>query len=158
MKIKELVALAGFILISELAGIMGSVFTFSSVRVWYPTLIKPWFTPPSWVFGPVWTTLYALMGISLFLIWKQGIDRKEDYIAVGLFATQLFLNGLWTFLFFGLQNLLLGLIEILILLLFILLTTIKFYTIDKRAAYLLVPYIAWVCIATALNYSLYLLN
>ncbi len=142
------------IIIPFLASIIGSLFTTSSVSTWYVELIKPSFNPPSWVFGPVWTTLYLLMGISLYLVWTTKFDRK----AFTVFGIQLFLNALWSVLFFGLRNPLLAFIEIILLWIAIIATIILFYRINKKAAYLLIPYILWVSFAAILNLSLYLLN
>ena len=138
------------------AGIFGSIFTTTAVRDWYPTLAKPWFTPPNWVFSPVWITLYILMGISLYLVWEKGLQKNKD--AIGIFGVQLFLNALWSYLFFGLQSPLYGLIGILVLWFAIALTMYYFFKISKKAGLLLVPYIVWVTIATFLNYYILLLN
>lgn len=146
------------IIITQMAGIVGSVFTTSSVQTWYPTLTKPSFNPPNSFFGPVWVTLYTLIGISLYLIWVDGIKKKENKVAIKVFAFQLILNTLWSIVFFGMQNISLGLIVILGLLFAIVYTIILFAKIDKRAAYLLVPYILWVSFATFLNYSIWILN
>ena len=145
------------ILISQLAGIIGSLFTITSTKSWYTTIIKPSFNPPNWIFGPVWTLLYLLMGISLYLILttKKSKNRK---IGLYLFFTQLVLNTLWSILFFGLQSPLFAFIEIIILWLAILLTIIYFYKINKKASYLLIPYILWVTFAAILNLSIYSLN
>lgn len=181
---KEAGILIGTVVICLFAGVIGSLFTTPNISGWYATLNKPWFTPPSWVFGPVWTTLYILMGISLFLVLREGWllrdarnaddpDRvrkrelQEHYILqtrrnVGIgtviFAIQLFLNILWSYLFFGLQSPLYGLIEIVVLWIAILATIIWFWRISRPAAILLIPYIIWVSIATALTYGVYTLN
>jgi benzodiazapine receptor len=147
------VKLIAFIMVCQGSGIFGSLFTVSAIGTWYAGLEKPLFTPPNWVFGPVWITLYTLMGISLYLVWD-----KRDKLALALFSAQLVLNALWSFLFFGLQNPLYGLVEIIPLWLLILFTIVKFYMIDKKAGLILVPYIIWVTIATALNYYIFLLN
>lgn len=153
-KIKLIIAIA----ISQLAGIIGSVFTAPSITSWYSELTKPALNPPSWVFGPVWTTLFTLMGIAAFLIWKQGLKRKDVKIALGIFLGQLVLNTLWSILFFGLRNPGAALIEIAFLWLAILTTIIAFAKISKPAAWLLLPYILWVSFATYLNYALWSLN
>lgn len=142
----------------ELAGILGGFFTQSSVQSWYSTIKKPSFTPPNWLFGPVWILLYLLMGISLYLIWNSKTDIKLKNLALTLFLIQLGLNILWSFFFFYLKNPLIGFIEIVILLVFIILTAIKFHNIIKPAAYLLIPYIIWVGFASVLNFSLWVLN
>lgn len=142
------------IIIPFFASFIGGLFTASSVSSWYLELAKPFFNPPSWIFGPVWTILYLLMGISLYLIWTSKYSKK----AFVIFGIQLFLNALWSILFFGLKNPLLAFIEIIFLWISILLTIIIFYKISKKAAYLLVPYILWVTFAAILNLSIYLLN
>jgi tryptophan-rich sensory protein len=125
---------------------------------WYSTLIKPPFNPPSWVFGPAWTILYILMAISAYLVWKKGFKKKNVKDALKIFGIQLVLNLLWSPVFFGLKNILMALILIMILWYFILHTIREFYKIDKMAAYLLYPYFAWVSFATILNLSIWLLN
>ncbi len=150
--------LALFILLSLAAGAIGSIFTLNSIPTWYATLSKPSFAPPNWLFGPVWTTLYILMGISAYLIWEKGMKKKLVRNALLLFALQLILNALWSILFFGLRSPLYGLVCIALLWLSIALTIKLFYSIDKRAAYLLIPYILWVSFASILNYSIWMLN
>jgi len=146
------------ILICQLAGVIGSVFSTPSIETWYATLQKPFFSPPNWVFGPVWITLYTLMGISLYFVWNKDLKNREVKISISIFAVQLALNILWSFLFFRLQNPFYGLIEIIILWVVILITILKFYKVDKRAGLILLPYIFWVSIATALNYYVWILN
>lgn len=158
MKINNVLKLVIAIVISELAGIIGSVFTAPSIAGWYATLAKPALNPPAWVFGPVWTTLFALMGIAAFLVWRKGLDRRDVKIALGIFIGQLVLNALWSIIFFGLHSPGGALIEIVILWLAILATIIAFYKISKPAAWLLVPYILWVSFAAYLNYSIWMLN
>jgi len=125
---------------------------------WYQTLDKPFFTPPSWLFGPAWGVLYILLAISVILIIKKGIKNKKVKDALKIFAIQLVLNLLWSPVFFGLKNILLALILILILWYFILETIKEFAKIDKTASFLLYPYLAWVSFAAALNFSFWLLN
>ena len=141
-----------------LAGFIGSIFTVSTVSTWYTALIKPGFNPPNWIFGPVWTLLYLLMGFSLFLVWKQGLKKK--YVKEGLiiFGIQISLNVLWSLFFFGLQNPLLAFIEIIILWTAVLFMIIYFYKVNKTAAYVQIPYILWVSFAALLNLSIVLLN
>ena len=143
------------IIICELAGILGSIFTISSVSTWYITLNKPFFNPPSWLFGPVWTALYLLMGISLYLIWT---NKKRTKKALTIFGIQLILNTLWSILFFGLKTPLFAFIEIIFLWIAIMLSIQYFYKINKTAAYLLIPYILWVSFAAILNFSIFVLN
>ncbi len=143
-----------------LAGMIGSLFTFSAIATWYASLQKPAFSPPNWVFGPVWTILYFLMGISLFLVWKKLGKKKDRKVMLGLqfFGFQLAANVLWSLLFFGLRSPFLAFIEIIALWLAILATTYQFWKIDKNAAYLLVPYLLWTSFAAVLNYSVWMLN
>ncbi len=142
----------------QFAGAVGSVFTASSLKDWYILLAKPVFNPPSWVFFPVWTLLYTLMGISLYIVWEKGLQNKEVRIGLIIFGIQLFLNSLWSFLFFGLRTPYYAFIEIIFLWITILLTIFQFRKISKTASYLLVPYILWVSFASLLNYYLWILN
>jgi benzodiazapine receptor len=146
------------ILLCQVAGMIGGFFTASSVNTWYDTLTKPSFNPPNWLFSPVWITLYVLMGVALFIVWKHGIQTAGVKIAVYLFGVQLVLNTLWSFLFFGLKTPLLAFIEIVILWGFILVTLLKFRTLSKLAGFLLIPYLLWVSFAAVLNFSLWYLN
>ncbi len=146
------------IVVSELAGIIGSVFTSSSIPTWYATLTRPALNPPSWVFGPVWTTLFAFMGIAAFLVWKKGLKRKDVKIALGIFLGQLVLNTFWSIIFFGLHSPGGAFIEIIFLWLAILATIIAFVKISKPAAWLLIPYILWVSFASYLNFMIWILN
>lgn len=146
------------IIIAELAGVIGSVFTAPAVTGWYVDLLKPALNPPAWVFGPVWTTLFALMGTAAFLVWKKGVNNKSVRIALTLFIGQLILNTLWSIIFFGLRSPGGALIEIVFLWFAILATIIAFARISKPAAWLLSPYILWVTFAAYLNYVLWALN
>ena len=146
------------ILIPLVSGAVIGVLTMSGVTDWYTTLNKPWFTPPGYVFGPAWTVLYILMGISLYLVVIQGWENETVKTGIILFAAQLGVNLLWSVIFFGLHSPLGGLACIVILLALIVATIITFYRLSKPAAVLLVPYLAWVCIATALNAGVVLLN
>ena len=158
MKLNNFFKLVITIVVSELAGVIGSVFTVSSIPTWYATLQKPSFSPPNWIFGPAWTTLYFLMGVAAFLVWRHGVERKEVKTALAIFGGQLILNTLWSIIFFGLHNPFWAFIEIIILWLAILLTIISFYKISKTAVYLLLPYILWVGFASVLNFSILILN
>ena len=146
------------ILVCQLAGIIGGIFTQSSVQSWYTTLRKPVFNPPGWLFGPVWILLYLLMGVALYLIWNTGEQSRSRDIALALFFIQLGLNILWSFLFFYLQNPLLGFIEILVLLVFIVLTAWRFFGLNQLAGILFIPYILWVSFASVLNFFIWRLN
>jgi len=156
--INKIVKIIAAVLICELAGIVGSIFTTPSIPTWYASLSKPTFAPPNWLFAPVWTTLFALMGISAYLVWSKGTKKKEVRIALVVFGIQLLLNIFWSYLFFGLQNPLYAFFEIIILWSAIALTIFKFYKISKNAALLLLPYIIWVSIAATLNYYIWILN
>lgn len=150
--------LAGSVLLCLSAGLIGSVFTASSVGTWYATLAKPSFSPPSWLFGPVWTALYILMGVALYLVWLVGWKKRQVREAVYLFLVHLVFNTAWSWLFFGLQSPLAGLFGILVIWGFILILLVRFHRLRPAAAYLLVPYLAWVSFASVLNFSLWLLN
>ncbi|MBU0898393.1 MAG: tryptophan-rich sensory protein [Nanoarchaeota archaeon] len=141
----------------QLAGFVGAIFTTSNIATWYATINKPTFTPPNWLFAPAWTTLFILMGIALYLIWEKG-SWKKNIKPIAVFKVQLILNIVWSVLFFGIQNPFAAFIEIIFLWITILATIILFYKIDKRAAYLMIPYIAWVTFAALLNYSVWILN
>ncbi|MEI6057516.1 MAG: TspO/MBR family protein [bacterium] len=143
---------------SELAGIVGTVFTTPSITTWYTTLTKPSFNPPSWVFGPVWTILFALMGIAAYLVWKKGWLHKNIKIALSVFIIQLILNTLWSIIFFGMHSPGTAFIEIIFLWLSIATMLALFYKISRPAAYLIIPYILWISFAAFLNYSIWILN
>lgn len=146
------------IVISEAAGIIGSVFTTPAIVTWYATLARPALNPPNWIFAPVWTTLFALMGVAAFFVWRKGLGRKDVKIALAIFIGQLVMNTLWSIIFFGLHNPGLAFMEIIFLWLAILATIIAFYRISRPAAYLLLPYILWVTFAGYLNFMLWRLN
>ncbi|MCX9082092.1 MAG: tryptophan-rich sensory protein [Candidatus Methanoperedens sp.] len=146
------------IFICLFAGFIGSYFTTPAIPTWFATLQKPSFAPPNWVFAPVWTSLYIMMGISLFLVWQKGREDKTVKAAIYLFAGQLVLNALWSFVFFGLRSPLLGLIEIIILWIAILATIMSFMKVSRTAAYLLIPYFLWVSFASIVNFSIWSLN
>jgi len=145
------------ILLPLALGMLGSVFTSSSLSDWYANLVKPDFSPSNWLFAPAWTALYILMGLSFYYIWKMGYSRKTK-LAFHIYFIQLFLNLLWSFLFFGLRNPLLGLVEIVMLWFVIAANILLFYGLNKNSAYLLVPYILWVSFASVLNYYMFILN
>lgn len=146
------------VVVSEFAGIIGSVFTASSIPTWYIALVKPELAPPNWVFAPVWTILFLVMGIAAFLVWKQGLGRRDVQIALSIFIAQLILNTIWSVIFFGLQNPGAAFIEIIFLGLAIIATISTFAKISKPAAWLLVPYLLWISFAAYLNYSIWILN
>lgn len=160
MKINNTFKLIIAIVVSELAGIIGSIFTTPAIKSgWYATLAKPALNPPAWVFGPVWTTLYALMGIALWLVWTEvDTDRKTKQRAFVFFFAQLGLNALWSIIFFGQQSVGGAFREIIALWVLILITIRYFAKISKSAAWLMVSYILWVSFAAYLNYSIWILN
>jgi len=146
------------IIICELAGIIGSLATMPNIPTWYASINKHVFNPPNWIFGPVWTTLFALMGISLYLVWEKGFKNKNIKLGIYAFSAQFALNIVWSFLFFGLHNTLAAFTEIIFLWIAIFATIFLFYKIDKKAAYVLIPYICWVTFAAFLNYNVWILN
>ena len=144
------------LVICQMAGFTGALFTTTGEGSWYSTVNKPDFNPPNWVFAPVWTTLYLLMGVALFLVWDKGF--KKNKTAIYLFGIQLELNVLWSILFFGLSNPGAAFIEIIFLWAAILATILKFWKVSKPAAWMLVPYLAWVSFASLLNFAIWTLN
>lgn len=148
-----------FILVAEAAGLLGSFFTRKSIDTWYRKLKKPSFNPPNWVFGPVWTILYLLMGISAWLITKEGWMSPSDVkFALFLFFLQLIINGAWSFIFFEAKLLKYAFADIVLLAALVLLMIFVFYVISPLAAWLLVPYFCWVVFASVLNYHIWKLN
>lgn len=139
-------------------GFLGSMLTLDSVKTWYTTLNKPSFNPPNQVFGPVWTVLYILMGISFYLVWKKRKTAMGYLWAVGIYFLQLLLNLMWSYLFFYQHQIGFALIEIGLLLLTIIVNAFLFFRIDKTAGWLFLPYILWVSFASYLTYSISLLN
>ncbi len=146
--------LAVSVFIPLFIGFIGAFFTAPSIATWYATLNKPPFSPPNWIFGPVWTILYVLMGASLYLVWRKGLNKKPAF----LFGAQLLLNLLWSIIFFGLKSPRFAFAEIILLWGAIALTIIDFRKISHAAALLLIPYILWVSFAAALNYYVWILN
>lgn len=142
--------------IAFLPGIIGSVFTFSKITTWYANINKPFFTPPNFIFGPVWTILYITLGISLYLIWNKVGTLKNKFILI--FFVQLILNALWTILFFGFNYLLLSYVEILILIIFVIINIFTFYKISKLSSLMLLPYLIWISFASFLTLFVFLLN
>ena len=140
------------------AGVIGSQYTVSAIPVWYAELVKPWFTPPAWIFGPVWIALYLLMGVALYLVWNRGFHKNGIQQAVELFLLQLLLNIGWSIIFFGLHSPLAAFLEIIILWFLITETILAFYKVDKLAAKLLLPYLLWVSFAALLNFYFWRLN
>lgn len=151
---KLLIAVVG----CELVGFFSAMFTLQSIPVWYNYLHKPSFNPPNWVFGPVWTILYVLMGISLYLVWREGTKKKKVADAMKMFLVQLLCNYLWSFAFFGMTSILAGFVDIILLLITLIITMVLFFRVSKTAFYLLIPYLLWVGFATILNAALIPLN
>ena len=158
MKIRNVRTLAISISAPLVAGAIGSIFTAPAIPGWYASLIKPSFSPPNWIFGPVWTLLYFLMGVSFYLVLKDWKGGKEQKRAARYFILQLILNILWSVIFFGLKSPLTAFLEIIILWFLILLTIVSFYKLNKISGILLIPYIIWVSFASVLNLAVYYLN
>jgi tryptophan-rich sensory protein len=155
---KKLFRIGIAILICGLIGFLSSITTQTSINTWYTTLNKPSFTPPNWIFGPTWVLLYIMMGIAVGIVWSKGFYHKWVKTALYHFGFQLLLNAAWSIFFFGLQNPLIALLDI-IALFILLLFTIKWFTVvNSTAAYLLIPYIIWVAFVTALNFGIWQLN
>jgi tryptophan-rich sensory protein len=156
--LRGLVVLIVAVLLPLVVGGLGSFSTMDSVRTWYPTLVRPSFAPPSWVFGPVWTTLYLMMGVASWLVWREGFAKPEVRSALMVYGVQLGLNLAWSWLFFGLQRPLLALLDIVVLLVLIGVTMLRFAAVSRGAALLMAPYLAWVAFATVLNGGFWWLN
>ncbi len=161
--IKKFGSLVISLAIAQLAGFLGSIFTISSIPTWYQTINKPSFLPPNWLFAPVWTTLFVLMGISAWLVWKQytqakKLDKQKIRSALLVYGGQLLLNIAWSMIFFGWQMPWLAFLEIILLWMAILFTIILFYRIHHVAAWLLLPYLGWVSFAAVLTYAVAQLN
>jgi tryptophan-rich sensory protein len=151
---KLLIALALPLAVGGLSGFATS----AGVAAWYPTLVKPAFNPPAWLFGPVWTLLYLMMGVAAFLVWRRGLGADGVRLALGVFLFQLLLNGLWSLLFFGLRSPGWALVDIGLLWLAIGGTIWLFWRVAPTAGLLLLPYWAWVSFAAVLNGSIWSLN
>ena len=158
MKIKFIYKIIIAVFICLAIGFIGSIATQTSVNTWYLTLNKPVFNPPNWLFAPVWTILYILMGVSAALVWHRGFHHVWVKTALYHFGFQLLLNALWSIVFFGLQKPLYALFVIVALLILILLTFKWFKVVSNKAAYLLIPYVIWVTFAMLLNFEIWRLN
>lgn len=154
-KLFRIIISIGFCLV---AGFIGSIATQSTVTTWYTTIAKPSFNPPNWLFAPVWTTLYVLMGIATGLVWNKGVYHKWVKTALYHFGFQLLLNMAWSLVFFGLKEIFGALLIVLSLFVLLLFTFKWFKVVNKTAAYLLIPYIFWVGFASILNFSIWQLN
>lgn len=154
---KEVGVLLLSILLAQAAGALGTIFTLDAIPMWYATLQKPFFSPPNWIFGPVWTLLYTFMGIAAFLVWRERKKPGAKQVLI-LYGIHLVLNTVWSILFFGLHNPGVALMEIIVLAAMILVLLIRFASYNKAASILMVPYLAWVCFASVLNAGIWLLN
>ncbi len=142
----------------QCAGLIGSVFTTPAIPTWYAALEKPFFTPPNWLFAPAWVTLYVLMAVAAFLVWRRGLSAEGVKPALVIFLVQLVINAFWSVAFFGLKSPVAGAVVIIVLWVAILFTIIRFFRLSAAAGSLLLPYILWVSFAAALNISLWILN
>lgn len=158
MKPRDILKLVISVVVCELAGVAGGLFTASAIPTWYAGLQKPSFTPPNWLFAPAWTTLYLLMGLSAFLVWRRGIASRGVKPALAIFLVQLILNVLWSVVFFGLHSPFGGVLVMVLLWAAILLTMAVFLRLSLAAGLLLIPYILWVTFAATLNVAIWLLN
>lgn len=156
--LKQWLMLGVFVLLAEGAGIVGSLFTAPAIKGWYAQLVRPDIAPPNWIFAPVWTMLFLLMGTAAFLVWQKGMARADVRVALRLFLFQLGLNVLWSAIFFGLRSPGGALIEIACLWFMIAATIAAFARVSNVAAFLLAPYLAWVTFAAYLNYLIWMLN
>lgn len=145
------------LLASFMAAAIGSLFTFSSIPTWYAGLHRSILTPPNWVFGPVWTLLYILMAVAAFLVWRK-IEKPEARQGLIFWGEQLVLNAVWSIIFFGQHQIILGFVTIVILWLIILINIIWFFRVSRAAGWLMIPYVLWVSFASILNYSVWLVN
>ena len=146
------------LILCEGAGAIGTIFTISAIPAWYSHLNKPVFSPPNWLFGPVWTILYALLAVCLFILWNKISQNKKAKTAVCLFLGSLFLNAIWTPIFFGLRNPIAGFVVIILMWLSINAMIFYFYKIDKTASLILISYWCWVTFASVLNLAIVILN
>lgn len=141
-----------------LAGVVGSIFTTPKISTWYQGLVKPSFNPPNYLFGPVWTVLFIMMGLALFIVWQKGISVKKVQVGIFLFCGQLVLNIFWSIIFFGLERPWFAFMEIIVLWLAIAATARQFFQINRTAGYLFLPYLLWVSFAAVLNFYIWRLN
>ncbi|MBU0762957.1 MAG: tryptophan-rich sensory protein [Candidatus Altiarchaeota archaeon] len=155
---KNLKIIVASLLLCLTVGYIGSIYTAPSIPAWYESLEKPSFNPPNWIFAPVWTILYVLMGLSFYLVWRKDLKFKKTKKAAILFLIQLALNILWSAVFFGMKDIQLALAVIVVLWILIAETIYEFSKKSTSAALLLLPYLCWVAFATILNYNIMLLN
>ena len=142
--------------IPHIAGIIGSYFTISSIKIWYIYLKKPSFSPPNWIFSPVWLTLYTLIGFSFYLFHKKNQFKSKNIYF--LYGFHIFLNCIWSILFFGTHQVLFALIDLFLMIITLIILMKWFYKLNKNSFYLLVPYLVWICFACILNYNILILN
>ncbi len=155
MKKNDALSLGGAVVITICTGLIGAYFSAPAIPTWYAALAKSPLNPPGWVFGPVWTILFLLMGISLHLVWRNGLKRDGVKTAVEFFFVQLLLNALWSIFFFGMQNVLLAYFEVVLMWFAVLATISAFYRVSRPAAWLLVPYFFWISFAAYLNFEVW---
>lgn len=146
------------ILLCQGAGFVGSFANRTSVDTWYSTIKKPGFNPPNWIFGPVWIVLFVMMAVALYLVWISGTGTGNKNLAITVFMVQLGLNILWSYLFFYFKSPGWGVVEIIVLWIFILITILLFLPVSRWAGYLMIPYFLWVTFASVLNFSIWHLN
>ena len=156
--IKKLSKLIVSIVVCEGVGLISVPLTIGSIPSWYSILHKPFFSPPNWIFGLVWTILYLMMGLSVYLVWTKGLKLKKVRVALLIFLVQLTFNLFWSIIFFGLRSPLFALYDIILLWIAIVITLLNFYKISKLSSYLLIPYLFWVTFAAILNLSIVILN
>jgi benzodiazapine receptor len=157
MKTSKFIKLAASLLLPLVVGSIAGIFTANAILGWYASLNRPWFNPPNWVFGPVWTTLYIILGISLFLIWNLQAGKERNQ-AIIVFMVQLFLNFCWSFCFFYFKMIDIALIDIIALWIMIVIMLSRFYKLKPISAYINIPYLLWVTFATVLNAAYFFLN
>jgi tryptophan-rich sensory protein len=155
---RSIAVLIGFVVLCIVVGSVAGMVTAPAVIDWYPTLNKPSWNPPAWLFGPVWTTLYVMMAVAAWLVWRQDRAHPLRKTALILFFSQLALNFAWSLLFFGARSVSLGLIDVVMLLTALAITTWAFFRVSTFAGMLMVPYLAWVSFAAALNFTLWRMN
>jgi tryptophan-rich sensory protein len=156
-RLADLIALALFVALCLGIGALGASVTATSVQTWYAGLAKPWFTPPNEVFGPVWAVLYVMMAVAAWRVWRAA-DRDTTRGPLTLFALQLALNLGWSVVFFGLQKIGAAVATVVVLDVGVIVTTLAFRTVDRIAAFLMLPYLAWAAFATVLNIAIWRLN
>lgn len=157
-RFRAIIVLLALVVLCFGVGAGGSFFTAEAIPTWYAALLKPGFTPPGWLFAPVWTALYLMMAVAAFLIWRCDAPRERVLTAMAAFFVQLLLNAIWTPAFFGLRSLLAGLVVIALLDIALLFTVILFWRLRRAAAALMLPYLAWISFATVLNAAIFRLN